>query len=79
MVISCICRPSLCVCFVFPLATGVYLKNHLIPDNTDSFGINLFPEAGPAVSVVTTNGIEAKASAIFVPESIRSCFTYSIR
>jgi F-box protein 3 len=61
------------------LATGVYLKNHLIPDNTDSFGINLFPEAGPAVSVVTTNGIEAKASAIFVPESIRSCFTYSIR
>eukprot|EP00906_Rhabdomonas_costata_P005565 RCo008320 len=41
--------------------------------------INLFPDAGPEVSVVVTRGIEARASAMFVTESPQVMFTYSIR
>eukprot|EP00669_Euglena_mutabilis_P004471 TRINITY_DN15801_c0_g1_i1.p1 TRINITY_DN15801_c0_g1~~TRINITY_DN15801_c0_g1_i1.p1 ORF type:complete len:346 (+),score=126.72 TRINITY_DN15801_c0_g1_i1:318-1355(+) len=61
------------------LTTGMYEAEPLFPGRPETIGISLFPRTGPQVSVAVTRGIEAAASAVFVPEDRRSGFAYSIR
>lgn len=54
--------------YVHRLQTGMYRAERLYKPSDRTFGISIFPQWGDDMSCCCTNGVEVKASVVFIPE-----------